>query len=248
VEKTFIQARVQFVPETSNQFSRTVAHYVCALVNHIGPVGEGETIDRAVRATGIDTWDHNICVQIEPIAWPADTLEKWMTEQHESALREEKDRDAKRVRDELYARRSAMLAEQMKNWKLFKVDVWVSIDCYDGRITVGGVNRYNTYRHKSETVYKERHYKIDKDGFYNWKKIQEAVEQVAAYKARERNEEQAKRSVEDQSKALLEECKAAGIEGWEANVSGGVSFTVAAYTLEEVKALVEALSAVTSKA
>jgi len=236
-EERKLVARVRYVPEVREKFNSVSEHYIAEVD---GKEGKGRSIYDALRECDVSTWDNNI--QIAPVDWPAEILDAWLIEQHTSALAEEKSRNEDKKRAAIYAERKANLDRHMKTWDLKGETVYVSVD-NDGRIEVQDCGRWNSYLRKHETVIRRRYFKSDKDGAYNWTKIKGAVEEVAAYKARETANSNKSKTDEEKSKAIL-----TGLgehaTGWQAAANGTVSFTVNAKTAEEAIAINQLLAGV----
>jgi hypothetical protein len=235
-EDTCCVARVRYVHGVNDDFSQTAEHYI-ARIDGIEGEGKGRSPERAVRECGADVWKYN--VQIVPVAWPVDVYDKWMASVHEEALNDNKKHDRDAACQKKRADRQGDLARHMATWNLQGEDVGIWVD-YDGDIEVQDCGHYNRARCKYVNDIRRRKFKPHADGLYNWNKIQEAVEAVAAYKARETNERLSKATAEERSKAILTELGEEA-KGWCADGRGGVYYTASAKTADEARAIKHAL-------
>ena len=76
---------------------------------------------------------------------------------------------------------------------------------YDGEAEVVAYRQYNNHSRKSETCVACKKFPRCKYGTFNWARIKKAAELVAAYRAREKADEQTKKNNEERTASLRQE-------------------------------------------
>lgn len=257
MEKIVANIAVEFVAAKVDGFTTVAAHYiVCSCQS--SAIGEWDvtvknaslyeavkSVKALVAAAVSDKTGEKVTEwQVKDgrttyTGFDAKALAEFMASDEKEAHRENA-----RMADEAKQHAVVVRFEAEKKANVTVGSTHVHLDTYtNNRVTVEGVRRWSTYSPKSESVIAERRFNRNSKGTWNWAEIQSAARRVAQYLENETTVENAKKSGEAKSAALL---KAAGLDG-QGNVrlgsNGGLTVSFEVKDLATLKAALNNLAA-----
>ena len=177
---------MEYVAAKSENFTTIQAHYIATAVDFeidAMATSEYQACD-AVKKQAAEKLNNREEAkdaedQVEYTSWNLEVevisrknyLESELRKIAQATAAEEARITARQKADEALENLKAEAAKELVGLKHWNVD-------YNGQILVSRVERFNSYTHKYETIYRERKFRRGAKGTINWAKIREAAQEV----------------------------------------------------------------------